>query len=84
MRPFGINLNPYKHRHPDLAAHHLRTHRGEFSVDFDLKFERYLDYIDKCKREGLYQVSNFVEEYKKDLKSIKRGVRKKITGTLER
>ena len=80
MKPFGINLNPYKYRHPDSLAYDLRNNRGEFSINQDIVFERYFAYLDKCRARGMNQVINFVDEYKRDLKAIRKSVRKKVKG----
>ena len=77
-KPFAINLNPSKYRHPDQLAEDLRRNRGEFAIDMTMKFEKYFAHIEQCKARSLYKAQDFVKEYKQDLKSIRKSVRKRI------
>ena len=76
MNHFSINLNPYIHRHPDRLADDFNKCAGEFSIDFDYKFRQYLIYLDKCREKG----RDFIEDYKHDLKRMRKSIRKKVGG----
>ena len=78
MRLFGPNLNPYKYKHPDLLVYDLRNGKGEFGIDFDLKFQRWLDYLTAKTQTGLYEPKKIWTDYKEDLAKIKRKARKRI------
>jgi len=79
---FRFNLVPEynKGKSPDRLIIDFETRRGEFSINWDINFERYLEKIEAMKKAGTYQVRNFLEDYHKDVKTLRKHMKKRITG----
>jgi len=79
---FRFNLVPEynKQKSPDRLILDFKRRRGEFSIEWDINFERYLEKIEAMKKAGTYQVRNFIKEYKEGASETRKRIKRKVMG----